>query len=321
MDMSIIISNYNGIEMTSKCIESIRKHTKGIDYEIIVVDDCSTDDSVEYIKKAFPKIKLIVNKRNLGPIVANNLGIMNSGGRYCLMLNNDTIINDKNKYYLILDNDTIIQNNVFKKMVDFMDKNPDVGVTGPNLVHKDGSFQKSCGDTLKPARRVIRDYLLNLFFPENKITDKNRFTEDFHNRICEVGYIKGACYMIRRKTIEEVGLVDEQYYMYAEEMDWQYRIIKKGWKLIHLPYGPVVHFEGMSGMHNEKKDVSNKFEVLAFRNMLLFYKKNYGLLSYTLMRILMVMSLLRKRKRNFDLIKATLSNTKVNTVEPKIKNE
>jgi len=313
MDLSIIIANYNHKDLLEGCIPSIYKHTKGINYEIIVIDDCSTDESVDFIKKNFPKVKLIVNEKNLGPIVANNLGIMNSKGRYCLLFNNDTIT----------------KNNVFSQMVEFMDKNPEVGVTGPNLIYKNGSFQKSCGDIFKPARKVIRDYLINIILPKNEITDKNKFSEEFHKKISKVSYINGACYMIRREAIEQVGLVDEQYYMYAEEMDWQYRIIKKGWKLVHLPYGPVVHFGGTSGINNRERSVSDKFKIMSFRNMLLFYKKNYGFLSYTLMRFLMLISLSRNylkskitnKKDNLipKLIKTTLSNIKINTFEPKIR--
>jgi len=303
-DLSIIIANYNRKDLVKQSIDSIKKHTKEINYEFIVIDDCSTDDSVEFIKKNIPGINLIVNEKNSGPVVANNNGIKKSKGRYIL----------------VLDNDTIFQDNVLKQMVDYMDKNPKVGVTGCKLVYPDGSFQKTCGDVFKPATKIIRDFLLNLLLPWNKITDKNKFNQEFHNNFNKVEYLCSAVSMMRREAVKKVGLSDEQYHMYADELDWFYRISKKhNWDIMHLPYGPIIHYGGASGRSNNKEAVAEKYQIKAFHNSILFYKKNYGLMSSLLYRTLMffslsgksIISLLKFNKNNLGEAKIKLKLIKM----------
>lgn len=284
-DLSIIIANYNRKDLLKGCINFIYKHTKGISYEIILIDDCSTDGSVEFIKKNFPKIKLIVNKTNQGPIVANNKGIQKSKGRYVILY----------------DNDVLLTNNTLKQMVTYMDQNPKVGATGCNLIFKDGSFQKSMGSIFKPPHLIVRDFFLNRLFPNNKITNKHLETPEAHKEIKKVSYVKGVCCMMKRTMLKEIGLADEQYHMYAEELDWYYRMLKHNWEIVHLPYGPIIHFEGASGIRNKENKIAEKFQIKAFHNSILFYKKNYGLISSLSYRFLMFISL--STKMTFDFLK------------------
>jgi len=320
--LSIIIASYNKKDLLRNCINSILKNTKELDFEIIAVDDCSSDNSVQMVKDEFKdKVKLIINKKNSGPIVANNKGIIESKGEYCL----------------ILDNDTIITNNVFKKMADFMEENPKMGVLGCKLTFLNGNFQKTCDGIFPPIHIWIRDSILQRLIPNNKITQVHKTTPEAHEKIQEVDNVKGACYMLRRKMLKEIGLIDEEYYMYVEENDLFFRMKKKGWKIFYVPYGPVMHIDGASGRDNKKKETADKFKLLAFQNTIRFYKKNYGFFSSLAYRVIMLLKLngcyilkslpyIKKKKLTYEkrlipkLIKVYLSPLKIKIKEPELKN-
>jgi GT2 family glycosyltransferase len=294
IDVSIVFPTFNRKDLAVKALRSIIKYTKGINYEIIVVDDGSSDGTPEEIKKQFPKdVKLLVNKKNMGPLFADNRGFKQSKG----------------KYLIIYDNDVFLESNVLKKMMDYMEENKDVGVCGCKVVGKDRDFQRSMGNVILPNYKTILYSIIDRLVPNNKITETWKESEEAHENITETACIKCTCGMMRREAVREVGLFDEQYFMYVDEIDWMYRFTKKGWKIMHLPYGPVMHYGGTSGIHNNNQRRAEKFELLAFKNIILFYKKHYGFLSSIGYRIWMfplklkdlVKDIIKKDKEEFKI--------------------
>lgn len=263
LDLSVIIINYNTKKITADCIRSIVKNTKGVDYEIIVVDNASTDRSVEVLenlKKKISNLKLIRNKENRGFGSGNNQGIKIAKGEFILLLNTDTIIH----------------NNILSEMVEWMRKNKKVGVASCALKNPDGSLQGT-GGHFPDLFRVfawmffledipLLDTLIKPFHPIHGQSPFYKGTGQFTKRR-EQDWVTGAYLLTRRKVIEQVGYFDEDYFMYTEEVDYCYRVKKAGWKVWYLPAWSITHLGGASS--------TAEFPILSeYKGMKLFYKKN-----------------------------------------------
>ncbi|MBS5038739.1 MAG: glycosyltransferase family 2 protein [Fusobacterium sp.] len=237
MDVSVIMVNYNTLELTKNTINSVMEKTKDLNYEIILIDNASTDGSVEFFEKEYKdKIIFIKNNENLGFGKANNKGIEIAKGKYVFLLNSDTLL----------------INNAIKILFDFMEKNEDCGVCGGNLFDID----------LKPTHSFLKklpcltseiDFQLNFFdkFFRKIINKRNDFNYSKNEK--EVGYITGADMMIRKKVLLETGLFDKDFFMYSEESELTYRIKQKGYKVISVPQAEIIHLEGKSSIFKEKK--------------------------------------------------------------------
>ena len=239
MDVSVIIVNYNTLELTKNTINSIIEKTEGLDYEIILVDNASTDGSIDFFEKEYKnKIIFIKNNENLGFGRANNKGIEISKGKYVFLLNSDTLL----------------INNAIKILFDFMEKNNNCGVCGGNLYTKDlkpsfSFFEEIPYITLKTEIDVYLNIFKRLF---EKITNKkNNFNYDIISK--KVGAISGADMMIRRKVLEKVGFFDSDFFMYAEEIELTYRIFKAGYLSFSVPNSKIIHLEGQSPSFKETK--------------------------------------------------------------------
>lgn len=255
MDLSIIIVNYNTKELTKQTLQSIFKYNHNLEYEVIVVDNASTDGSVNMIRREFPQVILIESKDNLGFSKANNIGIRKAKGRYILLLNSDTVLED----------------NTLEIMLEFMDSNPDVGAAGCKVVLPDGSLDKACKRSFPtPLNALYNALKLDRLFPYNKKFGEYNLTYLNENQVHEVDCLVGAFMMVRRETIEEVGLLDEDFFMYGEDIDWCYRIKKSGWKIVYYPETGIIHYKGGS---SKKKNPKLIYEF--HRAMYLFYKKHY----------------------------------------------
>lgn len=237
MDVSVIMVNYNTLELTKNTINSVIEKTSELNYEIILVDNASVDGSVEFFEREYKdKIIFIKNNENLGFGRANNKGIEIAKGKYVFLLNSDILL----------------INNAIKILFDFMEKNEDCGVCGGNLFDVN----------LKPTHSFLKklpclsseiNFQLNFFSKIfRKIINKR---EDFNysKNEKEVGYVTGADMMIRKKILLETGLFDKDFFMYSEESELTYRIKQKGYKVISIPQAKIVHLEGKSSIFKEKK--------------------------------------------------------------------
>ncbi len=231
-----------------------------IDFEIYVVDNNSTDGSQESIIKEFPSIKLIENKTNTGFAHANNQAFSIMNGRFAVLLNSDAVLKE----------------NAIKTLLAFMNNTPGAGMAGVQLLNRDGSRQNSIDNFPSPETAIFNKSILRFFFPD-KYPSKNR---SHHNPI-EVDSVIGACVMVRREAMEEVGTFDEDYFFFLEETDWCYRMHKKGWKIFHVPDATVFHLSGHS-----KKKVPWESQIEYYRSLYKYFKKNRSAASYLIIRIL-----------------------------------
>lgn len=263
LDLSIIIVSFNVKDLLRGCLESVYVQTKGISFEVFVVDNASSDESAEMVEKEFPRVKLIKNKVNLGFARANNIAIRQSQGRYILLLNPDTVVLEA----------------ALQKMVAFMDKSPEAGAVGPKILNSDGSIQyfHHSEDTYSYS------YLLCWFCSHFRILNskyiKARMEQyrlaDRYTSPARIGYLSGACLMFSRKILNgERGLLDESFFMFSEDRDICLRIRKRGYGVYLLPGVSIVHIFGKSYNANP---ISYRMLNTALQSQFVFYKKHFGL--------------------------------------------
>ncbi|WP_066297130.1 glycosyltransferase family 2 protein [Bacillus sp. FJAT-29937] len=256
MDVSIIIVNYNTKKLTTECIQSIYHSNTSCQFEIILIDNNSTDGTVEAIRGTFPNIEVVANKDNVGFSKANNQAINLSKGRYILLLNSDTIV----------------KNGTIDTMVQFMDKHEDIGASGCKVVLPDGSLDKACHRGF-PTPAASFYYMSGL---ARRYPTIPRFN-GYHlghlnmNKTHEIDCLVGAFMLVRREAIVQVGLLDENFFMYGEDIDWCYRIKEVGWKIFYYPHVEIIHYKGAS---SRKKPFKIVYEF--HRAMYLFHRKHYS---------------------------------------------
>ena len=231
VDLSIIIVSYNVRDLLRACLTSIQTTaSRKLRQEIIVVDNASTDGAARMVRQHFPQVRLIANRENRGFAAANNQGIRESRGRYVLLLNPDTQVLD----------------DALARMIEFLEAHPAFGAAGPQLLYPDGSFQHNAfrfPGVLQtffdffPIHHRLLDSRLNGRYPRAWYERGEPFTID---------HPLGACLMVRRETIEQVGLLDEDFFMYCEEIDWCWRMREAGWQIACVPRARVIHHAGAS---------------------------------------------------------------------------
>lgn len=252
MDVSIIIVNYNTVELTKNCLQSIYEKTNNIDYEVIVIDNASVDDSVNMIKSEFANVKLIENPENLGFGRANNLGIKISKGKYVFLLNSDTLL----------------LNNAVKIFYDYMEinnKNNKIGALGSYMLDSKGNCCHSFGD-IPSYFFLIKRYLnsclsFTIFNFQKKINDDT--TKDM-----EVGYVCGADLFVQKEVLNKLNGFDERFFLYYEETELQYRMMLHCYKRIIIPDAKIIHLEGSSFNLKINRRILND------RSMFLFLTKH-----------------------------------------------
>lgn len=228
MDLVISIINYKTKELTSNCIRSILNNKWRYSYKIWLVDNNSNDGSVEYLKKRFPKIKIIKSKKNLGFAGGHNLVLKKAKGRY----------------FLILNSDTLIENQSLDGMIDFMDNNLDVGITSCKVLNFDGSLQPNGGDL--PLGLSLINWLFNLESLGIKKPMFHRIDKEYYSKIREVGWVSGNFIIIRNEVLKKVGLFNEKYFMYFEDTELCYRVKKANYKIMINPNFCIKHISGGS---------------------------------------------------------------------------
>lgn len=264
-DVSVIIVSYNSEEILENCINSIIKNTVNLDYSIYIVDNASTDNSCSLIKSKFPHVNLIENKINVGFGSANNqvLKIVNS------------------KYVFLLNPDTQLLNNAIKILFDFMEINEKIACSGANLYKEDLSLQYAYGN-FPSIKKVFFEFGLNKIFKnyfDNNLAEAVLFK---NNKFAEVPYITGADIMIRKNVLAEIGFFDEDFFLYYEETELQYRIRKSGYQIFLNPQAKIIH---LSNISINKMPVYQKVKTVE-TSRLLYYKKVYGAKTALLITVL-----------------------------------
>ncbi len=253
--ISIIIVNFNVREFLEQALISIKKALKTIPSEIIVVDNASIDGSVHMLKQRFPETKLIENKKNLGFSAGNNLALKEAKGEYVVLINPDTVV----------------QEDTFEVLLDFFKKTPDASAVTCKIINPDGSFSVDCRHSIPTPLTALWKLLgLNKLFPKSKIFGRYNLTYLDENEINQVEAISGSFMMIKQQVINQVGELDEDFFMYCEDIDYCYRINKNGGKIYYVPTSQIIHYKGESTKKN------NLDYVITFnRSLYKFYKKHY----------------------------------------------
>ena len=242
------------------CLDSIYKTVTDIDYEIYVVDNNSADGSQTAVKNKFSEVKLIENETNTGFAHANNQALSIMKGKFAVLLNSDAVLKE----------------NAIKKLLTFMTSTPCAGIAGVQLLNDDGSRQNSIDNFPATETEIFNKSILRLFFP-GKYPSKNR---SYQNPI-EVDSVIGACMIVSKEAMDEVGILDEDYFIFLEETDWCFRMYKKGWKIYHVPDAEVFHLSGHS-----KKKTPWRSQIEYYKSLYKFFRKNRTPLSYLSIRVL-----------------------------------
>ncbi len=268
MDVSVVIASYNTCRILNECIASIKKETT-VRYEVIVVDNASRDDSCRMLREKYPEVLLIENSENAGFARANNQGFAIAQGKYFFMLNPDTVILDR----------------AIDKLVDFLEQNPDVGICGPRNVGRGGELQYSC-DHFPSLWNTLWVYsnLVNRY-PKVKMFKRSRMQYWDYSEIKDVERIAGCALMIRSDLYIRLGGLDNNYFMYFEETDFCYRVIREGYRVVYLPHAVIIHYGGESSQSQTEQRVINKTIYSYYLgSQYYFYRKNYGFFSVVTIR-------------------------------------
>lgn len=256
MKISIIIVNYNVKYFLEQALHSVRKAVKGIEAEVFVVDNNSVDGSCEMVKRTFPEVILIENKDNPGFSKANNQGIRLAKGEYILLLNPDTVVEE----------------DCFTKICAFMDRTPDAGALGVKMIDGKGRYLPESKRGLPtPQVAFYKMFGLGKLFPRSKRFGRYYLGHLSKDEINEVEVLAGAFMLLRKTTLEKIGLLDEDYFMYGEDIDLSYRITKSGYKNYYFPDTTIIHYKGES-----TKKASVNYVFVFYRAMIIFAQKHYS---------------------------------------------
>lgn len=250
--ISIVIVSYNVSKLLDECLQSVARSLRGIDGEVFVVDNHSKDNTLTMLKEKHPEVRVIANEVNVGFSRANNQAIRLSEAEYVLLLNPDTVVYE----------------NTLHGVLDFMDQHPQAGGAGVRMLTREGhrapesrrSIPTPWVAMLKMLGATRRYYMSHLSWDEPG----------------QIEAVSGAFFLVRRKALDQVGLLDEDYFMYGEDIDLSYRLLKGGWQNWYLPYD-IIHYKGESTQKSSFRYVHTFYQA-----MLIFFRKHYGHLSFFL---------------------------------------
>jgi GT2 family glycosyltransferase len=268
IDVSIIIVSWNTRDILRQCLQSIYEQTVALEYEVIIIDNASTDGSAEMIKTQFPKAILVENTINKGFAAANNQAIVLAKGRFILLLNPDTIV----------------LNNAINKSILFADQNQQAAVIGCKVFNPDGTLQPTCFMFPSLLNMFLSSSYLYKLFPKSRFFGRERMTWWDRDDVREVDVVTGCFMLVRRSAIEQIGLLDERFFMYGEETDWCYRFKQAGWKVVFTPVAEIIHLGSQSS-----KKIREKMIVQVRLSILYFISKHYGWLSHKIAALLVVL--------------------------------
>ena len=262
MDLSVVIVNYQTFELTRNTINSIFEYSYPFSYEILVVDNASSDDSLSRLQDYFKdKVTFIASKENNGFAAGNNQALRVAKGKYVLLLNSDTIVWE----------------NTLENIYRYMEKHTDVGASGCRVLLENGDLDKAC----KRSFPNVKNSFFRLFHIPTNSKDDNYNLDDLpDDEIYEIDCLTGAFMFMRAEALNEAGLLDETFFMYGEDIDLCYRIKKAGWKIIYYGESKITHLKGASS-----KKQKNKLIYEFYRAMYIYYKKHHANESYFLVNI------------------------------------
>lgn len=250
MKLSVVIVSYNVRSYLEQCLQSVQSALEGIEGEVFVVDNHSDDDSVETVRNHYPWVRLIANQENLGFAKANNQAIRQLQAEYVLLLNPDTVV----------------AKDTFREVLRFMDEHPKAGGAGVMMCYEDGSRAPESRRAL-PTPWVAAQKMLGF-------TRRYYMSHLPWDQPCQIEVISGAFCLLRHEALNAIGLLDEDFFMYGEDIDLSYRLLKGGWENWYLPYS-IVHFKGKSTQKTEYRYVH-----IFYQAMLIFFQKHYSHLSF-----------------------------------------
>ncbi len=260
MDLSIIIVNYKEPGFLKQCLKGIRQAQPQLTYEVIVVDNASGDRSLPMVREHFPEVILLPQKKNLGFPVGNNVGVRRSRGRYVLLLNPDIAV----------------FKGVLEQLVAYLDEHPDVGIVAPKLLNPDQSVQTSCYRFPTPMVPILRRTPLGRLPFAKKILRHYLMLDWDHNDDRLVGWVLGSCMLVRRTAFEQVGLMDERFFMYFEDVDWCRRFWEHGWKVVYRSSTSMVHYhQRMSAESPGLNGVFQKLTRIHIQSGLKYFRKYF----------------------------------------------
>ena len=248
--ISIVIVSYNVSKLLDECLQSVKRALQGIDGEVWVVDNRSVDNTIDMLREKHPDVRLIANQENVGFARANNQAIRQSDAEYVLLLNPDTVVYE----------------NTLRGVLDFMDQHPEAGGAGVRMLTREGkpapesrrAIPTPWVSALKMLGFTRRYYMSHLSWDEPG----------------QIEVISGAFCLLRRKALDQVGLLDEDFFMYGEDIDLSYRLLKGGWQNWFLPFD-IIHYKGESTQKSSFRYVHTFYQA-----MLIFFRKHYGHLSF-----------------------------------------
>jgi N-acetylglucosaminyl-diphospho-decaprenol L-rhamnosyltransferase len=258
-DLTVIIISWKMKAMLHELLCSITQHTSGIAYEVIVVDNHSGDGTSEMIRKEFPSAILIENSRNRGVAPARNQALSRANGRYVLLL----------------DADMLLVENSIKQLVDFMGRTEDAGICACTLVSPDGVVQPTARRYPSLLVFALRRLAFIRAVRRSRTLNRHEMTDWDRKETRDVDYVIGACQLIRREALSQVGLLDEKIFYGPEDIDYCLRMYKSGWKVYYYPHTRIVHYE----QRITKKKIFSKLSILHLRGIMYLFFKYGGVLS------------------------------------------
>jgi len=277
MKLSMVIVSWNVSNHLYNCLKSVYENSPAVDFEIIVVDNNSSDDTVIMVKDEFSDVKLLESQENFGFSKANNKGVEISSGEYVLFLNPDTIVHS----------------GALEVLLDVMDDDEQIGACGPKLLNPDGSIQECVGGFPTFRTQLYSKTLLRhtgLFRKHHKIVKKEKF--DYNSRSA-VEHLSGAALVVRKSVLQETGLFDTRFFLYFEDSDLCYRICEKGYKLIYQPKSVITHIGGES-----TKQLSARDKFVFNKSLMLFFRKHRGYAATAMFNIVFKPGFLIKQSLN-----------------------
>jgi len=259
MDLSFIIINWNTRQLLLDCIDSVYRTVLKAKFQILVVDNGSSDGSVEAVRSAFPLVTVIANKKNEGFAKANNMALRQMQGRYAVLLNSDTVLKES----------------AVETMLAFMDSNPGAGMCGPQLLNRDGSKQTSTGSFPTLVNEFVSKAIVRLL-PKGRSQKVRNTLPEGPVDPRQVDFIIGACMMVRNVALDAAGLLDEDFFFFYEEIEWCLRMHKAGWPVYHLPSVEIFHYQKMSFTK-----INLKARAESWRSRYIYFKKSLNLSAFS----------------------------------------
>ncbi|HLB25801.1 MAG TPA: glycosyltransferase family 2 protein [Nitrospirota bacterium] len=253
MQVSVITINNSNPELILGCLESVYTTAGGLDVEAVVVDNATTDGSIEAVRARFPQARIIVNDKKEGFSANNNKGLRAAKGEFLMLLNDDTVVHE----------------GALEMMAGFLEAHPEAGAAGAMLINPDGTPQFTGRGTPGIGAAVMISLGLHRLFPDNPVTSKYYMKKGSYSEAEEVESVNGAAMMVRREALDKAGYLDEGFFLFCEDVDWSIRIREAGYKLFFLPGARITHFRGSSTGGRRAVKIYHK-------SLMRFYRKHYA---------------------------------------------